>query len=325
MLLGALLLNVRADPVPSSRSPEGWQRAIGTWAWQFPRDHGAHPDFKTEWWYFTGNLEDAAHRPFGYELTIFRQGIQKKPGSKTSQWAVRDIYFGHLAITDIAAQKFYSAERVSRGALGEAFTRTRHMEVKLGPWQIAQDQGNETINLAAQTDTLDLRLQARPSQPLILEGVAGLSQKSKEPGQASFYYSYPRLATAGALTVDGRTYQVVGRSWFDHEFSTSSLAADQVGWDWFCLQLDNREDVMLYVMRRADGSIDPRPRALGCGPMARASACRRAVSPSRHQPLDERRDPRDLSLRLDSFPSLPTRPVSTSNRASSTKNCAWGN
>jgi predicted secreted hydrolase len=241
----------------ATASPEPWQRAIAPWSWSFPRDHGAHPDFKTEWWYFTGNLKEAkTNRPFGYQLTIFRQGIQFKPAQLTSKWAVRDFYFGHFTISDIEANQFHVAEKVSRGALGEAKAATGSMDVVLGPWSITQ-QANEQINLVATEHDLAINFTAQPAKPLILEGIHGLSQKADGVGEASYYYSYPRLATEGSLRVGDKTYDVSGLSWFDHEFSTSSLGKDQVGWDWFCIQLDNQEEIMLYAMRDQSGAMDP--------------------------------------------------------------------
>jgi predicted secreted hydrolase len=227
----------------------------------FPRDHGAHPNFKTEWWYFTGNLQDARQgasgRKFGCQLTLFRQGIQFTPVQPTSRWAVRDIYFGHFTISDLAADQFHVAERVSRGALGEAKTAPDRMDVALGPWTIRQEDANGRIHLAAREPDMEIDFEEHPLKPLVLEGVGGLSRKADDVGEASYYYSYPRLATTGRLRVGGKTCAVSGLSWFDHEFSTSSLGKDQVGWDWFCIQLDNREEIMLYAMRDKSGAMDP--------------------------------------------------------------------
>jgi predicted secreted hydrolase len=246
---------LHADP-DAKDSSQAWQRAIGPWTWQFPRDHGAHPNFKTEWWYFTGNLRDAQNRPFGYQLTIFRQGVQFTPAQKTSRWAVRDFYFGHFTISDIASDKFHVAEKVSRGALGDAKAAPDKMDVALGPWTIEQS-ANEQIHLVARYADTAIDFTARPLKPLVLEGVNGLSQKADGAGEASYYYSYPRLATSGQLRVSGKSYDVTGLSWFDHEFSTSSLGKDQVGWDWFCIQLESNEEIMLYAMRDKSGAIDP--------------------------------------------------------------------
>jgi len=251
-----LLPNLQADSTPASPA-EPWQRAIGAWPWQFPRDHGAHPNFKTEWWYFTGNLEDGTKRKFGYQLTLFRQGIQFTPAQSSSRWAVRDIYFGHFTISDLAAEKFHVAERVSRGSLGEAKASPDRMDVALGPWTIRQEGANEQYHLIAAEPDLAIDFEEHPLKPLILEGVGGLSRKADGVGEASYYYSYPRLATTGELRVGDKTYAVSGLSWFDHEFSTSSLGKNQAGWDWFCIQLENHEEIMLYAMRDQSGALDP--------------------------------------------------------------------
>ncbi len=246
---------VQADPA-TAPAPDSWQQAIGPWTWQFPRDHGAHPPFRTEWWYFTGNLQAAQQRKFGYQLTIFRQGLQFTPAQAQSKWAVRDFYFGHFTISDLAKDQFHVAERVSRGALGEAKAATDRMDVVLGPWSIEQGAG-ETYHLLANEAEMAIDFQEHPLKPLVLEGVGGLSRKADGVGDASYYYSYPQLATDGKLRIGAETYTVSGLSWFDHEFSTSLLGKDQVGWDWFCLQLDNHEEIMLYAMRDKSGAMDP--------------------------------------------------------------------
>ncbi len=241
------------EPAPAPT----WQQAIGPWAWQFPRDHGAHPDFKTEWWYFTGNVQDAQAHKFGYQVTLFRQGIQFIPAQMKSKWAVRDFYFGHFTISDLAAGQFHVAERVTRGSLGEAGSATDRMNVKLGKWTIQQKPGTESFHLSAKDPGFALDLEVHPEKPLVYEGVNGLSRKADGVGDASYYYSYPLLATAGQLRIGDQAYTVSGTSWFDHEFSTSLLGKNQVGWDWFCIQLDNREEIMLYAMRDKSGAMDP--------------------------------------------------------------------
>ena len=252
-----------ADTAPAAA--DSWQRAIGPWTWSFPRDHGAHPNFKSEWWYFTGNLkENSTGRPFGYQLTIFRQGVQINPAQKNSKWAVRDFYFGHFTISDIAHDEFHVAEKVSRGVLGEAHSSTDGMNVAIGEWTIAkwntesvEDLGKEHYHLSARENDMALDLVTSPLKPPALEGVNGLSQKSSGAGNASYYYSFPRLDTTGRLILAGKTYDVSGLSWFDHEFSTSSLGPDEVGWDWFCIQLGNNEEIVLYALRDKSGAIDP--------------------------------------------------------------------
>jgi len=251
-----------ADPAPAA--PDMWQRAIGPWTWSFPRDHGAHPNFKSEWWYFTGNLkENSTGRPFGYQLTIFRQGVQLNPAQKNSKWAMRDFYFGHFTISDIAKGEFHVAEKVSRGALGEAHAATGSMDVAIGPWSIngpwhdSNDPAKQSYLLQANEGEMAIDLDAALAKPPVLEGVNGLSQKSSGAGNASYYYSFPRLDTTGRLKLAGKTYDVSGLSWFDHEFSTSSLASDEIGWDWFCIQLGNNQEIMLYALRDKSGALDP--------------------------------------------------------------------
>jgi predicted secreted hydrolase len=254
--LVALALVVVAWSPMRAAEMDPWLRADGPWSWVFPRDHGAHPGFKTEWWYFTGNLRDAAQRRFGYQLTIFRQGVQFTPAQTQSHWAVRDFYFGHFAISDVAGNGFHAEEKVSRGALGEARAAEGQMDVAIGNWTIRQD-ADESIEVKAEQPEMGIDLRERPLKPLVLEGVNGLSRKAQGAGQASYYYSYPRLASTGRLRLNGQTFEVSGLSWFDHEFSTSSLGPDEAGWDWFCFQLDNNEEVMLYAMRDKSGAIDP--------------------------------------------------------------------
>jgi predicted secreted hydrolase len=246
--------DVSVSPAPGA--PTTWQQVVAPWNWTFPRDHGAHPDFKTEWWYFTGNLQDSTGRKFGYQLTIFREGVQFTPTQPDSKWAVRDFYFGHLTISDLSSSKFYVDERVTRGALGEAASSLDHMDVMLGPWTIQQSR-HEQIRLVAREDDIQIDLTEEPRKPLMLEGVNGLSRKGSGEGQASYYYSYPRLETHGQIRIGEMTYSVTGDSWFDHEFSTSLLGKGQVGWDWFCIQLDNNEEIMLYAMRDRSGGMDP--------------------------------------------------------------------
>ena len=316
-LLGLLSLNLLHAQQPA---PDPWQRAIDPWSWSFPRDHGAHPNFKTEWWYFTGNLADPHGRPFGYQLTIFRQGVQFTPAQAHSQWAVRDFYFGHFTISDIQNNRFHVEEKVSRGALGEAGATTDLMNVKLGSWTIQQKSGAENYHLIAETSAIALDLQEHPLKPLILEGVNGLSQKAAGAGQASYYYSYPRLATDGQFRVGDTKYAVSGESWFDHEFSTSSLGQDEVGWDWFCVQLENHEEIMLYALRDKSGGIDPSSE----GTWVKADGTAEQLKPDSFsiEKKSEWRSPHsgELAMRSNWYVNVPSRLTSwltlTSSRGS---------
>ncbi len=249
--------------VQTQAADDGWLRVTAPRAWIFPRDHGSHPEFQSEWWYFTGNLVDTADstgRPFGYQLTIFRQGITRHSAAG-SAWATGDFYFAHFTISDLAGGKFHFFERLDRGALGQAGSLQDRMEAWVRDWRIDTlgDPKAETYRLQAGADEegvpakIDLTL--HPLKPLVYEGPGGLSQKGEESGNASNYYSYPRLDTRGTLAVGGKSYAVSGLSWFDHEFSTSSLGAHEIGWDWFSLQLDSGEEVMLYLLRDDDGTI----------------------------------------------------------------------
>ena len=240
------------------QAAEPWARALSPRVWSFPRDHGAHPEFKTEWWYFTGNLEDSNHRPYGYELTFFRHGLQTNPTQPNSAWSIRDIAFAHLALTDVQSRKFLFAEKLSRGSLGEVEISQKDMQVQLAGWKLNR-QLDSTMTLSATDPTakIGLSLSCQPLKPLTLQGEKGLSRKSATPGNASYYYSFTRLETKGQLEIDGQKIPVTGLSWFDHEFSTSALGENQEGWDWFCLQFDSGEELMLYRMRNPGNQTDP--------------------------------------------------------------------
>ncbi|NDA26892.1 MAG: carotenoid 1,2-hydratase [Verrucomicrobia bacterium] len=181
---------------------EDWARALTPWSWQFPRDHGAHPEFKTEWWYLTGNLQDASGNPYGYQLTFFRHGLQRIPTQTGSAWAVRDVYFGHLALSEGKASRFYFAERLSRGALGEAGFATNDCSVRLGDWTLRRTKDSVfEMKAWAPDEKFGLELSAHPVKSAVFHGNAGLSQKSSAPGNASHYYSYTRMETKGELQV----------------------------------------------------------------------------------------------------------------------------
>lgn len=239
----------------SAPASDDWMRAVEPRAWLFPRDHGAHPEFKTEWWYFTGNLENEQKQPYGYQFTIFRQGVIRDPQQKRSAWAMRDFFFGHFTVSDLTRSKFYFAEKVARPALGLAGASTENMTVWLQDWRI-DPVAPESYRLRAQAGDRAIDLLLTPSKPLVLQGDRGLSQKAVGLGNASHYYSYPRLQTQGTLTLQGQTHRLTGQSWFDHEFSTSALGPQQVGWDWFSLQFDQGAELMLYGMRNRDGTFD---------------------------------------------------------------------
>lgn len=237
----------------------GFARAESPRAFSFPADHGPHPEFKQEWWYYTGNLRAADGRHFGFQLTFFRIALAPRPAIPVSDWSTHTIYMAHFTVSDVATRRFYESERVERAALGLAGAQARPFRVWLDDWHSSGEAGTDrlTADLHAATGDVAIDLCASSSGPPILQGDRGLSRKSAQPGNASYYYSIPRLATTGTIRIGADRYEVTGLTWMDREWSTSALAPDQVGWDWFALQLSDGSDLMLYRLRRRDGSIDP--------------------------------------------------------------------
>jgi predicted secreted hydrolase len=236
--------------------PDGWRLAQPGYRFEFPRDHGPHFDYRTEWWYLTGNVRSPAGREFGYELTFFRYGY-RSPGQRSpvrSRFVMDDVKFAHFTITDIAQKKFYASQRISRGAYHDAGFLSGSKLAWISDWELDLDSGFQaTANDGQQAIQLSLQPEKQP----VLQGKDGLSQKAAGDGHASYYYSISRLDTKGALRVGGTTYQVTGLSWFDREWATNQLAPDQAGWNWFALQLSDGTDLMLYQMRLKNGAIDP--------------------------------------------------------------------
>ncbi|MBN2012825.1 carotenoid 1,2-hydratase [candidate division KSB1 bacterium] len=245
----------------SSTDDTGFKKAIEPIPFQFPRDFGPHPDFRTEWWYFTGNVSDSTGRLYGFQLTFFRTAMSPDSVIGDSEWRTSHVYMGHFAITDVVNNTFYQAERFSRGALGLAGAQSEPFRVWLDDWMIetASDQsGSEiAVHVYAADDSHKLDLRIVNEKPLVLQGNNGLSRKGPEPGNTSYYYSYTRLTVSGRITLDGEQHAVTGHAWFDREWSTSALRPDQAGWDWFSLQLDNGYDLMWYQIRNKDGSLSP--------------------------------------------------------------------
>ncbi|NOT33331.1 MAG: carotenoid 1,2-hydratase [Candidatus Eisenbacteria bacterium] len=224
--------------------------------YEFPRDHASHPEFQSEWWYYTGQLA-SGRRAFGYQLTIFRVGLDRTRAASVSAWAPHTVYFAHLAVTDVEGRRYVSAQRVSRPALGLAGADTARYRAWVGDWTSELSADGIAHRVRAATDSFGLDLRLDPLKPPVIHGRDGVSRKAAGEGHASHYVSITRLATRGRLFVAGDTLPVVGESWMDHEFGTSQLGPDQIGWDWFSLQLDDGRELMLYVLRRRDGSIEP--------------------------------------------------------------------
>jgi predicted secreted hydrolase len=240
-----------------------WRRAEAGWKFVWPRDHAVHADFKTEWWYFTGNLRAADGRRFGYQVTFFRQGV-RAPGERTaaqSRFVVDDFKFGHFTITDVGAKQFHFSQQLLRGAFGEAGFGDFQKDSAsarlawLGGWSLTLD-ADGAMQLRADDGARSLELRLENTKPWALHGDAGLSTKADVPGHASQYYSGTRMRSRGTLKLKDEALAVEGESWFDHEWATNQLAPGQSGWDWFSVQLDDGTELMIYRLRKKDGSVD---------------------------------------------------------------------
>ncbi|MEJ2185144.1 MAG: lipocalin-like domain-containing protein, partial [Gemmatimonadota bacterium] len=275
----------------SGADTAGYARAYVPRPFVFPRDWGAHPHFRNEWWYFTGTLNGASGRRFGVELTFFRTATAPEPPDLRSPWATNQVYMAHLAVTDEAGKRFHAFDRFERGALGLAGAKVDPFKVWVRDWTLEsadstpERAGDPVIagkvgrhagiegGVARWRSIFPLRLRAveeraggadvaidlvaGPGDGLVLQGDSGLSRKGPEPGNASYYYSLPRMPVRGRLVVDGDTVAVTGAGWLDREWSTSALGSALAGWDWFGLRLDDGRDLMVYRLRRRDGAVDP--------------------------------------------------------------------
>ena len=246
---------------------QGYASALEPRSFSFPEDHGPHTGFRNEWWYVTGNLDGPAGERFGFELTIFRFSLTPRGENASenfSAWKTDQVYIGHFAVSDVGAEQFHVAQRYSRGSAGLAGAAATPFRVWLEDWSIqnvVQEQGHQTEShspweLHAKDKHISLDLRLTPLKEPVLNGQEGLSQKSAQPGNASYYYSISRLETDGKLQIGSTTYEVNGLSWLDREWGSSALSKDQQGWDWFALQLSDGSDLMFYDLRRRDGTRD---------------------------------------------------------------------
>jgi predicted secreted hydrolase len=260
------------DPAGSRRASPGpdreWAAAAPLYPWSFPRDHWAHRDYAVEWWYVTGHLESESdpQRRFGFQFTVFRVGLRPGPLPWRSDWAASHLLMGHGAITDRTGARHVFSELLVRETpwLG-GFPAWPDPRIAWSRGPAGTDEGwslrwnGEAFDLSMRDDAqgIGFELSTRPEKPLVFQGPGGYGRKSDERnGAASLYYSFTRLRTRGTLDFGAGRHAVRGESWMDHEFGTGSLAAPQVGWDWFGLQLDDGREIMLYLLRRADGSPD---------------------------------------------------------------------
>jgi predicted secreted hydrolase len=239
---------------------DGFARATAPREFHFPEDHGPHPEFRNEWWYWTGNLAAPDGRPFGFELTLFRTALAPdQDPHRSSAWAPRDVYMAHFTVSDIAGSRFYAFERTSRGALDLAGAKALPLRLWVLDWSAVGAGDGSTpfpLHLHAREGDIEIDLSLEQGKPIVLQGDRGHSKKGPEPDTASYYYSLTRMPTTGSITVGGRRFEVRGESWMDREWSTSALSPDQVGWDWFALRLDDGRELMLFHLRRRDGKKD---------------------------------------------------------------------
>ena len=248
-LIATLLLLLAVVPLSAQ-----YEAAVPGYRYEFPRDHFNHPNYKTEWWYYTGNLKSPDGHKFGFELTFFRQGVSRDP-EKKGDWDIQDLYLAHLALSDLSGDRFYHVERLNRAGPGVAGASLQLARVWNGNWQVQWGSGEQ--RLQALSDNFNLHLVMKSHKPPVIHGRNGVSQKSAGLGNASHYISFTRLLTSGSIELNGKTYAVEGTSWMDHEFSSNSLSQDEVGWDWLSLQLADDTELMLYRLRHKDGSVDP--------------------------------------------------------------------
>jgi len=231
-----------------------FNQAVTPREWSFPKDHGRHENFKTEWWYFTGNLkEKSTGRLFGYQFTFFRSAMIANPTTRPSPWAMTDLYFAHAAISDVKDQKFLYTDRLSRGRENLAHASADSLNVILKDWS-AKTIDN-TLHLTGKGDNFTIDLTTNPTTP-ILQGPGGRNPKGQLPAQASYYYSMIQMPTTGTLTIKDQTFEVTGHTWMDHEFSSNALAENQSGWDWFALNLNDGTNLMIYRLRDKSGNTD---------------------------------------------------------------------
>jgi len=234
--------------------PRQFKTALPGYGYEFPRDYFNHPDYQTEWWYYTGNLHGSDGHRFGFELTFFRQGVSRDP-AKSSSWDIRDLYLAHFAVSDLDGKTFLHAERTNRAGPGIAGADATLQRVWNGNWSVSWKGGEE--NLTAIANQFAIRLSLQSQKAPVIHGEHGVSQKSAGTGLASHYFSETRLKTAGTIQIALAKYEVSGLAWMDHEFFTKQLEARQAGWDWLSLQLEDNTELMLFRIRRADGTVDP--------------------------------------------------------------------
>jgi len=237
---------------------DDYSRAIEPYDWNFPADFGAHPDFLTEWWYYTGNVATEDGRRFGYQFTIFRRAISPETEQSDSEWRTNQVYLAHFTVSDIESNEFYHDQRFSRGSADLAGATVDPVyRVWIEDWEIiALNEDASLVQISVETDLFAIDLTLEQTKPPALHGENGLSHKSSPEGNASYYYTLSRLITEGNITIRGETFAVSGNTWKDHEFSTGALGAGTQGWDWFGIIFDNDTELMIGQIRLEDGGTE---------------------------------------------------------------------
>ena len=259
-----LLMAMMQTPASATPPPGKFKPALSGYPYSFPRDHAAHEEYQTEWWYYTGHLQAADGHTYGYQLTFFRSGMgHPSLAANPSRWAIQHLYLAHFAVTDENGKSFFYTDRVNRAGIENAGADTVPYHIWNGNWMVETVQsipGEEqetSHHLVASEKEWAIDLELIPLKPPVIHGQGGISKKGEGATQASHYYSLTRMETRGTLKVHGRALEVKGTSWMDHEFGSNQLSENQMGWDWFGLQLDNGTELMFYQIRRKDGSLDP--------------------------------------------------------------------
>jgi predicted secreted hydrolase len=232
---------------------DGYAPVLASSTVSLPGDFFSRPAYRVQWWYFTGHLRAAEGNEFGYQVTFFVVGVDPKPSA--SRFGLNHLYVSHFAVSDLSSGRFHFEDRIDRGAFGFAGASQDRLEAWVG--RNRMEGTPDRIHLVGRDDSKALDLALVPERPCILQGDRGYSRKAEDsPSHASLYFSCTRLNTGGTLTLGGRSFQVRGRSWFDREITSSLLSVTQRGWDWFALHLEDGRDVMLYRMRKKDGTLD---------------------------------------------------------------------
>lgn len=258
----ALLALCATWSVPAASPPPDYPVVVPGVPLRFPRDHGAHSAFRTEWWYLTGWLEGAGERPVGFQITFFRSRPATDPANP-SAFAPRQILFAHAALSDPARGKLVHDQRIARQGFGIAAAREDDTGIRLLNWRLER-RADGTFHAIVPARDFSLDLRFAPTQPIMLNGDKGYSRKGARPEEASYYYSMPHLTVSGTITRGGKPVPVRGRAWLDREWSSSPLPPEAVGWDWTGINFDDGASLMAFQVRTRDG------RALHAGGTYRA-------------------------------------------------------